>query len=572
MGALIRLLRLARPETRRLGAGLVFLILSSAATLALPKVVQGLLDEGLGQESMGTVYRTAAWVFGLLTVQSLAGGARFYLFTLAGERIVADLRTQLFDRFSQEPIAFFDRHRTGELLSRLSSDAQLIQNAVSVNVSMVLRSVASAVGAVALLFTISVKLTLVMLAVVPPIAIGAVAFGRLVRRRSAQAQDALARAGEVAEETLGAIRTIRAFSAEERASAHYKRRVDGAFDAARHRIRASSIFFVSATMVGFTAMIGVLLLGAQMNVQGALSGGELTAFVLYTLMLSVSLGSLAELWSDFMRATGATLRVFAYLDAPAPPTGLGWVPERRSEGHIVFDGVDFGYPSRKGHVLRGIELEVAPTKTVALVGPSGAGKSTIVSLLFRFYDPVEGQIRLDGQDLRDYDIRWLRDQMGLVAQEPVLFSTTIAENIRFGRPGATQADIERAARDAYAHDFVLGLPDGYHTEVGERGVQLSGGQRQRLAIARALLADPPILVLDEATSALDAEAEAEVKQALDRLQQGRTLIVIAHRLSTVRDADEVVVLEQGQVVEQGAHQELMSADGLYRRLVAHQLS
>lgn len=572
MAALLRLLRLARPEAPRLSAGLVFLALSSAATLALPKVVQGLLDEGLGAESMDTVWRTAAWVFGLLTVQSIAGGLRFYLFTLAGERIVADLRNTLFARFAGEPIAFFDRHRTGELLNRLSSDAQLIQNAVSVNVSMGLRSLASALGAVALLFTISVKLTLVMLAVVPPIAIGAVLFGRLVRRRSAEAQDALARAGEVAEETLGAIRTIRAFSAEERATAHYERRVQDAFDAARQRIRASSSFFVGSTMVGFTAMIGVLLLGAQMNVEGTLSGGELTAFILYTLILSVSLGSLAELWSDFMRATGATQRVFAFLDAERPAVGLGWVPEGRAQGHIVFDRVDFGYPARGGMVLRQITLEVEPTRTIALVGPSGAGKSTIVSLLFRFYDPVAGQIRLDGRDLRDYELGWLRDQMGLVAQEPVLFSTSIAENIRFGRPGASQADVRQAARDAYAHDFVTALPDGYETEVGERGVQLSGGQRQRIAIARALLADPPILVLDEATSALDAEAEAEVKQALDRLQAGRTLIVIAHRLSTVRDADVVVVLDQGRVVEQGDHEALMTADGLYRRLVAHQLS
>lgn len=568
----VRLLDLARSQTKRLAAGTAFLLAGSAATLAYPKAVERIVDEALRRGSTGAIDGAALVMLALFTVQAAATGIRYLLFTGAGERIVARLRTELYGRLLEQEIGFFDQTRTGELMSRLSSDTQILQNTVSVNVSMLLRNFASGLGGVVLLLTISAKLTGVMLAVVPPVALGAVAFGWRVRRFSKQAQDALASAGEVAEESLSGIRNVRAFGSEPAEQERYQRAMGAALDAALRRIHNVAAFSGGASLFGGAAVAAVLWFGGRMVVSGELTTGALTAFLLYTVIVAFSLGALADLWSDFMRASGAAERVFELMDrTPAIGTGGGHQPEE-VRGRVHFSGVHFAYPGRPDvEVLRGIDLILSPGERLALVGPSGSGKTTLANLILRFYDPTRGTIALDQWDLRELDPTALRSQIAVVSQEPTLVSASVADNIRYGRRNATDEEVFSAARAANADTFIRAFPDGFSTEVGERGVQLSGGQKQRVAIARALIRDPRVLILDEATSALDAESEHLVKQALDRLMEGRTTLIIAHRLSTVRDADRVAVLEQGRLVQIGSHRDLMGdTSGLYRRLVERQ--
>jgi len=570
-----RLARLSASQWRTLALGAVFLAVGSSATLAFPRWVRAMLDAAFEAGRAEEVDRAVVVMAGLFTVQAIASALRYRFFTVAGERVVATLRRRLYECVVAQDMDFFDRRRTGEILSRLASDTQLVQNAVSVNLSMALRSAVGALGSIVLLFFISAELTLWMLAVVPPVALGGVAYGRIVRRYSVKAQDALARASEVAEESIGSIRTVRAFTAEQRMAERYGERVEAAFDAGRRRVIAVATFVGATSFAGFVAITLVLWKGGHQVLAGQLSAGELTSFILYSVIVAFSLGALTDLYSDFMRATGAADRVFEMMDhEPVIEATRGGRRLDPLEGRVAFEAVSFRYPMRPDvQVLRDVELELEPGRTLALVGPSGAGKSTVVQLLLRAYDPTGGRVAVDGVDLRDLDLFWWRRQIGVVSQEPILFSTSLEENIRFGRPEASDREVQRAADEALVTPFVGAFPDGLGTRVGERGVQLSGGQRQRVAIARALLADPRILILDEATSALDAEAEAMVKRALDRLRRGRTSLVIAHRLSTVKDADRVLVLDEGEVVESGSHTELMQdASGLYRRLVEHQLA
>jgi ATP-binding cassette subfamily B protein len=411
-----------------------------------------------------------------------------------------------------------------------------------------------------------------MLSVVPPVVLGAAIYGLKVRKLSRDGQDALARAGEAAMEALSGIRTVRAFAAEELEMQRYAGRVAAAFDLTRKRIRASASFMATTAFAAFGAAVLVLWYGGRLVVGGTMTLGGLTAFLVYTLLVASSLGGLSDLWAELMKAAGAAERVFELLDrTPAMPLSGGVEPPF-VHGALELQGVRFSYPARKeAPVLKGIDLSVRPGEVIALVGPSGAGKSTIAALLMRLYDPDEGRILLDGRDLRELSPSWLRRQTGVVAQEPLLFASSIADNIRYGRQGASDEEVEAAARAANAHDFIAAFPDGYRTLVGERGVQLSGGQKQRVAIARAVLKDPRLLVLDEATSALDAESEHLVKAALDRLMKGRTTLIIAHRLSTVMNADRVLVMEGGAIVQSGRHAALVAQDGLYRRLVERQV-
>ncbi|MEE2786159.1 MAG: ABC transporter transmembrane domain-containing protein [Myxococcota bacterium] len=572
MKSFLRIIRLARPELGTLVLATLALFGTSALGLVYPQLVRLIIDGVLGGGGTEAVNRFATILIVLFAATAVLTAIRMYLFTVAGERIVARLRQRLFKAVVAQEVAFFDTHRTGELTNRLSADTTVVQNTATVNISMFLRHALTVIGALAILLWTSWKLTLVMLSLVPIAVVAGLFYGRMVRRLSRQVQDALARSTEVAEEVMSGIRTVRAFAQEKYEGGRYDERVDIAFDLARRRARINAIFGALVSFAGYGAISGVLWFGGILLVDGTLTMGALTSFLLYTFTVAFSIGALGSVWQDFMRAIGASERIFELLDRRSE-VPAGTKSPTQVEGRMRFENVSFAYPSRPDiEVLAQVDLDIIPGQVLALVGPSGSGKSTIAALLSRFYDPIEGQITLDGQPLPELDTDWLRRRIGVVAQEPILFAASIQDNIRYGQLDATDDAVLEAARMANVSEFADGLPEGYHTEVGERGVRLSGGQKQRVAIARALLEDPPVLILDEATSALDAESEHLVQQALRRLMRGRTTIVIAHRLSTVKSADRIVVLHRGRVVQVGTHGKLMEDEGLYRRLVVRQLA
>ncbi len=570
--SLRRVLGLARPERTNLLLGVFFLVVGSAMGLLFPQAIKLIVDDALeAGNSVLTINEAIAALVVIFLIQAIATGLRHVLFSVAGERVVARLRVGLYENLTRQEIAFFDEHRTGELTNRLAADTTVLQDTVTTDIAAGLRLFASVAGGLLFLIYTSPTLTLVMLSVIPPVVLGAFAYGRRVRKLSYAVQDALARGSEVAEETLAGIRTVRAFAAEKAEVERYGNAVFAAFDLARKQARTAGVFMGVASFASYGAAALVLWYGGHLVSTAALTIGELTSFLVYTLLVALSLGGLSDLWADLNKAGGAATRVFELLDRKAeiPLSGGDTLPGLA--GKLELRGVHFSYPTRPdAPVLREVDLTMRPGEVVALVGSSGAGKSTIAALMMRFYDPDQGEIFLDGRPLRELDPEWLRQQIGIVSQEPLLFSTSIAENIRYGRAGATDEEIRTAARAANAHAFIQKFPDGYETLVGERGVQLSGGQKQRVAIARAVLKDPRLLVLDEATSALDAESEHLVKEALDRIREGRTTLIIAHRLSTVRDADRVLVMDGGRIVQNGEHAVLMGQEGLYRRLIERQ--
>jgi ATP-binding cassette subfamily B protein len=566
-----RLLSLARPEWRLLSFAIGCLAIGSTMSLLYPQGIRIIVDGALSAQSLARIDRAAVLLVVIAVVQGIAVSIRYILFSVAGERAVTRIRDQVFQRILDQEIGFFDERRTGELTSRLSSDITLLQSAVSTNISIGLRTAAQAAGGVVFLFFTSPTLTLLMLAVVPPVAVGAVAYGRRLKKLSKEVQDALAAASEIAEEAISGIRTVRSFTAEPAEARRYGEQTGRAYGLAKRRAFAGGLFMGSAQIGAFASAALVFWYGGHLVARGAMTVGGLSAFLVYTLLVATSLGALADLWAEFMRALGAADRVFELLDRQPAMAPSGGATLERVAGAVELERVSFAYPSRKDvRVLDEVSLRLDPGEVVAVVGPSGAGKSTLAALIARLYDPDGGRVLLDGRDARDLDVSFLRRQIGTVAQEPILFSTSVAGNIRYGRPGASAAEVASAAATANAAAFIERFPSGYDTLVGERGVQLSGGQKQRVAIARAVLKDPRVLILDEATSALDAESEHLVKEALERLMRGRTTLIIAHRLSTVKDAHRVLVLDAGRIVQAGPHAELLREDGLYRRLVERQ--
>lgn len=562
-----------RPYSGRVLGALFALILASGATLAIPLAVRRMVDFGFQAEQKGLVDAYFQVMLAVSAVLAFASALRHYLVMTLGERVVADVRTAIFAKVMALDSAYFDRTRAGDIVSRLTADTTQIKSTFGASASIALRNILLFLGAVAMMFVTSPWLSGLVLAAIPLIVVPLVAAGRGVRGRSRAAQDTLAEAAGFAAERIGAARAIQALNGEKSAVATFSRAAFAAYDAARRSTLARSLLTAAGVFLVFASVVGVLWTGAQSVIAGEMSAGRLSQFVLYAMFAASSLGQLSDVYGDISQAAGAAASI-AELLATEPQvreTATPRPPVRPPGGAISFDGVDFAYPTRpEAQTLKAFSLDVASGERLAIVGPSGAGKSTILQLLLRFYDPQAGEIRIDGVPIRDLSLSDLRSLIAHVPQEPAIFAASIAENIRLARPDATDADIRRVAEMAAAHGFISRLPQGYDTAIGERGVTLSGGERQRIAIARAMLRDAPILLLDEATSALDAENEQEVQAALDRAMRGRTSLVIAHRLATIRDADRIVVLDGGRIVETGSHGVLVSRGGLYAKLAALQ--
>ncbi|MFJ5536176.1 ABC transporter transmembrane domain-containing protein [Vreelandella titanicae] len=573
---LLRLLGLLRPYRTRLALAGLALLMASGSVLLLGNGLRLIIDRGFLDADAQALAQTLALMLVVVAVLAFASALRYYQVTWIGERLAADLRQRVFDHLLTLEPSFFesasDGRAAGEIASRLTADTSVLQSLFGSSVSLALRNLVMLVGAVVLMLVTQPWLSAMVLIGIPATLLPIVWYGRRVRRLSRTSQDRVAELGRYAEEALSGIKTLQAFTHEAMDKSHYGQRVEQAFGSAVERTQQRAWLTGVAMLVVFTAVGLMLWQGGQAVLNGTMSAGELSAFIFYAVLAAGAIATLAEVAGDVQRAAGAAERLLELLDtqpaiqSPVNPQSL----PSPSRGEITLENVTFTYPGRETPALNGFDLHIKPGERVAVVGPSGAGKSTLLALLLRFYDPSQGRITLDDRDVRTLDLAALRSAMGLVAQEPVLFSGSVAENLRYGDP---EADIDRlriAAQDASALDFIDALPQGFDTPLGPGGVQLSGGQRQRLAIARALLKNPAVLLLDEATSALDAESERLVQHALDRLMVGRTSIVIAHRLATVIAADRLLVLDGGKLVAAGTHAELLTTSALYRHLAALQ--
>jgi subfamily B ATP-binding cassette protein MsbA len=565
---LLRLISYVKPYWVRMAIAFSSLLLATGLALFYPQLVSQIIDVAFNERDGGKLNTLAVWLMGLFAVQAGFSFLRTYLLSYTGERIIADVRVQVYQHLISLSFSFFAGRRVGELTSRVASDVTIIQAITTGGISELLRQGITLIGGIAIITWMNPRLTLLMLAIVPVIVVSAHVYGKYIQRLSTRVQDQLAEGTSVLQESLSAIRIVQSFVREKYELHRYKERIMKAFELAVHRAVASGGFIAFIVLVVYGSIVVVLWSGSRMVVAGEITAGELIAFVLYTFVVAEAIGGMSSLYGQFRQAIGATRRVFEILDTQAeiadPPIPI---PLGEVSGNVVFKEVDFRYVDERGtSVLKSINIAARPGEIIALVGPSGAGKSTLVALIPRFYDVSSGAVLIDGKDVRSLSLCELRSTIGVVPQETTLFSGTIRENIAYGKLEPSEAEIEGAARAAHAHEFITEFQDGYATVVGERGVKLSGGERQRIAIARALLKDPRILILDEATSSLDSESERLVQDALETLMQGRTTFIIAHRLSTVRRADRIIVLDGGRIVEEGTHYELLSKRGLYRHL------
>jgi subfamily B ATP-binding cassette protein MsbA len=597
-----RLFRYVKPYRKRLAIALVCLFVSSLIGLMVPLVSGLLVDAISGQTTSGrstlftfvgdfysnVLRRTAPqfrsglvnWValvmLGVFVLQAVFNYIQSYFLAYVGERVVADLRVQTYEHVQRMSLRFFNDRRVGEITSRITSDVTTIQTTTTINIASFLQNSVTFIGSLAFMLFLNVRLTLLTMIVVPALLLAAIFFGRRIRRISTEVQDRMADATSVLEETISGVRVVQSFAREPYERLRFGNAVEATFRTSMRRTKVRAIFLPLVSFLGFSAIVLVLWYGSQLVVSGQISPGDLVSFLIYSGTIAASLGTFTGLYSQLQEALGATQRVFGILDTePDIADKPDAVPLPPIKGAVDFERVYFSYDgdgASAGSVLHNINLHVAPGEIVAIVGPSGAGKTTLVNMIPRFYDVTDGALQVDGYDVRDVQLHTLRTQIGIVPQETLLFGGTIWDNILYGKLDATEEELIAAAKAANADQFIAQLPNGYNTVVGERGVKLSGGQRQRVAIARALLKDPSILILDEATSALDTESESLVQEALDRLMQGRTTFVIAHRLSTVQIADRIAVMDRGRIVELGSHQELMALGGLYSRLYALQFS
>ncbi|MFC5080950.1 Multidrug resistance ABC transporter ATP-binding/permease protein BmrA [Vibrio thalassae] len=570
LAILFELVNFIRPYQGKVFAALVALIFTAGLTLSVGHGVRILIDQGFTQQSLQDLGSAIQFIMLVTICISIGTFFRFYLVSSVGERVSADIRLAVFNHIITLHPSYFETNGSGDIMSRITTDTTLLQSIIGSSFSMAMRSALMCIGAIIMLFATNIKLTLIVLASVPFILIPILFYGRRVRALSRQSQDSMADVGSYAGEAIEHIKTVQSCSFEAQERAAFAEEVERAYEIGRRRVKQRAILISGVIVIVFTAIAGMLWVGGSDVIHGTMSAGDLGAFVFYAIMVASSLATISEVLGELQRAAGATerlveiLRVDSHIKAPE----CVFTATNTLSSDVVFEDVTFHYPSRPSQpATERLTLKADEGKVLALVGPSGAGKTTVFELLQRFYDPQVGQVKLGNVDIREFDPHELRKQMALVPQQPALFSHDVFHNIRYGNPDATDEQVIEAAKKAHAHDFIMQLPEGYHSFLGERGVRLSGGQRQRIAIARAILKDPKILLLDEATSALDSESEHHVQQALEELMVGRTTIIIAHRLSTIQHADQIAVLDHGRLVDIGDHHSLLENCELYKRLV-----